>query len=93
MQAEVNHARNTQLSGSNDNSTAAYIQGEFHVTPRHALVSRIEYFRDEETSESSRILVAGYSYRPQFPISLKAEYQWHSESDRNQFEASFSVLF
>ncbi len=93
LQVELNHARHDLEAGPSKDSTAAYLQGELHLTSKHALVSRIEYFRDRRINESSRLFVLGYSYRPQFPISLKAEYQWHSESDRNQFEASFSVLF
>jgi len=91
--AELNHAQHRLPAGGSDNSSAAYLQGELHFSPRHAVVSRVEYFRDERINESSRLFILGYSYRPLYPVSLKLEYQWHSDSDDNRLEASFSVLF
>lgn len=74
---------------------AAYLQGEYHFSPKHALIARAEYFHDDAAGSGStdRIGVLGYSYRPVFPVSLKIEYQWHSDSAANQVLGSISVLF
>jgi hypothetical protein len=93
LQAEAVQNFHDLPDGSSDHSTAGYIQGEYHFSPKHALVSRYEYIRDQRINEKKHIGILGYSYRPRFPISLKAEYQWHSDSNDNQLLTSFSVLF
>jgi hypothetical protein len=72
---------------------AMYAQGVYWFSPKHAVVSRLEYFRNDQLAEREWIEILGYSYRPVFPVSLKAEYQWHTDSDNNRFLTSFSVLF
>ncbi len=74
-------------------SSAIYTQFEYRFRPRHALIVRAESFRDDRISLHERIGVLGYSFRPQFPVSLKLEYQWHTDSDENRLVGSFSVLF
>jgi len=74
-------------------SKAFYLQGEYRVKPRHAVITRAEYFTDGKTATQDKIAVIGYSYRPVFPVSLKIEYQWHSDSGDNRLLSSFSVLF
>lgn len=76
-----------------ERSKAAYLQGEYRYAPRHALISRVEYFHDTGATLPERIGILGYSFRPVFPVSLKFEYQWHQESSSNRFVSSFSVLF
>lgn len=93
VQAEFNHTQHDMAFGPDEDATAAYVQGEWHFSMRHALVSRVEYFRDQRINENARVFILGYSYRPLYPVSLKVEYQWHSDSGDNQLEASFSVLF
>jgi hypothetical protein len=93
FQGELNRSSRQSLGNSHSKRLAAYLQGEMHFTPKHALVSRVEYFRDETLDERDRVFILGYSYRPRFPISFKVEHQWHSDSDDHQLEASFSVLF
>ena len=93
IQAEAIYASHDVTAKSKDNSAAAYLQSEYHFNPKHTIVSRVEYFRDQRTNERDVVGILGYSYRPQFPVSLKAEYQWHSDSADDQFVASFSVLF
>lgn len=75
------------------NSTAAYLQSLYRFNPQHALVSRLEHYNDRYSGYKDDIFIAGYSYRPIYPISLKGEYQWHSQRDENKFLFSFSVLF
>ena len=74
-------------------SSSIYTQLEYRFAPRHAAIVRAESFRDDRISLHEKIGVLGYSYRPQFPISLKLEYQWHADSDNNRLVGSFSVLF
>ena len=72
-------------------SGSAYVQGLYRVTPQHSAVVRYEYFDDRSYDDD--ILILGYGYRPRYPISFKAEYQWHSQSAENRFLTSISVLF
>lgn len=74
-------------------SSSVYTQFEYRFQPRHAMIIRAESFRDDRISLHEKIGVLGYSYRPQFPVSLKLEYQWHADSDNNRLVGSFSVLF
>lgn len=74
-------------------SSSAYIQGEYHFTPRHGVIARLEYYNDGINATQERIGIIGYSFRPVYPVSLKFEYQWHNDSKENQFLSSFSVLF
>lgn len=72
---------------------AMYLQLEKRLNERHSIITRYEYFDDNLANEKETINILGYSYRPVFPVSLKAEYQWHSDSSKNQLLTSFSVLF
>ncbi len=74
-------------------SSSVYAQTEYRFKPQHAMIIRGESFRDDRVSLHETIGILGYSYRPQFPISLKLEYQWHSDSADNRVVGSFSVLF
>ena len=82
------------LAGAEDSKLEAiYLQAEYRFRAKHALIARTEYFHDEKTASRDRIGILGYSYRPVFPVSLKVEYQWHSNSADNKVLTSFSVLF
>ena len=72
---------------------SAYVQGEYSFTPQHAAITRLEYVDDERLPSHENIGILGYSYRPTFPVSLKVEYQWHSNSRNDLLLSSFSVLF
>lgn len=74
-------------------SSSAYLQGEYHFTPQHGLIGRVEYHNNGLLGVHERIGIIGYSFRPVYPVSLKFEYQWNSDSSANQFLSSFSVLF
>lgn len=72
---------------------SAYLQGEYSFSPQHVGVARYEYLEDNRLPTRENIAVLGYSYRPVFPVSLKVEYQWHSDSRNDLLLSSFSVLF
>jgi hypothetical protein len=85
----VRHRENS--GGQNAYSSAAYLQGVYRLETVHSFVARYEYFDD--TLYDDNILIVGYGYRPLYPVSFKAEYQWHEQSSEDKFLASFSVLF
>ncbi|MGD9969413.1 MAG: hypothetical protein AB7S65_03080 [Sulfuricurvum sp.] len=80
-------------SGVERYTTAGYAQVVYRFNSQHALVGRYEYYDRRFDGYTDQIGVVGYSYRPVYPVSLKGEYQWHSQSDENRFLVSFSVLF
>lgn len=72
---------------------AGYIQSVYHFSQQHHGIVRIESYDDAKTKEQENIALVGYTYRPIYPIALKAEYQLHSLHASNQFLCSFSVMF
>jgi len=72
---------------------AGYLQGVYNVTQEHAAILRLEVYKDEVTQNKDNIVVFAYTYRPLFPVALKAEYQLHSLEEKNQILFSVSVLF
>ncbi len=76
-----------------DYTLSGYAQAMYHYSPEHALIGRYEYYNDRNTDYKDHILTLGYSYRPLYPVSLKGEYQRHSQNDENRALFSLSVLF
>lgn len=76
-----------------DPTYAGYVQGIYRFSPEHAVVGRYEYYDRRHDDYRDHIGIVGYSYRPIYPVSLKGEYQWHSQNDENRFLFSFAVLF
>lgn len=72
---------------------AAYLQGLYRFTPKHIGILRLESYHDNATEMEDNFVVAGYTYRPLYPIALKAEYQKHSLESQDQVLLSFSVMF
>jgi hypothetical protein len=72
---------------------SGYAQAMYRYTEEHAVIARYEYLNDHHTDYKDNIFILGYSYRPLYPVSLKGEYQWHSQNDENRALFSFSVLF
>jgi len=72
---------------------AGYLQALYHFTQKHAGVLRLESYDNTKTAIKEDIAILGYSYRPLYPVSLKAEYQFHSIHKTNQAMLSLSVLF
>jgi len=70
-----------------------YIQNLYHINIQHAIIGRYEYFKDTQVNLENHIGVFGYSYRPKYAISIKAEYQVNSDSKFSKSIISFSVLF
>ncbi|MDP2893773.1 MAG: hypothetical protein Q8N78_05330, partial [Sulfurimonas sp.] len=79
----------------NDYTTdyALYVQGLYRFSEQHIGVIRIESYDDNLNATDDDMLIFGYTYRPLYPIAIKSEYQFHSQSNQNQFLFSFSVLF
>ena len=73
---------------------ALYLQGVWHMFPQHDLIGRYEAYKiDEGAFREEQIGVFGYTYRPVYPVTFKAEYQAHGYTNENQFHLSFSVMF
>lgn len=78
---------------------AGYLQGVYRLSEKHAVISRLESYKKyelfgtREYSTQDAIAIFGYTYRPLYPIALKAEYQFHSQEDQDRALFSFSVLF
>jgi hypothetical protein len=87
-------AAKSEYSNRQDDYTySGYTQAMYRYTPEHAFIGRYEYYNDHHTDYKDHIFTLGYSYRPLYPVSLKGEYQWHSQNDENRALFSLSVLF
>jgi len=93
LSAEAIAAKTDYHHAKSDLTLSGYIQSVYHFSPQHALVGRYEYYDDQHRDYKDHIGVFGYSYRPIYPISIKGEYQWHSQENENRTLISFSVLF
>ncbi len=93
LSAEAIAAKTDYRAAKSDITLSAYVQSVYHFSPDHALVGRYEYYDDQHRDYQDHIGVFGYSYRPIYPISIKGEYQWHSQQNENRTLLSFSVLF
>lgn len=72
---------------------AGYVQGVYRFTPQHAGILRLEAYKNDTLAAKEALSVFGYTYRPIYPVALKAEYQFHSLHREDRFMISFSVLF
>jgi hypothetical protein len=72
---------------------ALYVQGLYRFNEQHIGIIRVESYDDNLNATDDDMLIFGYTYRPLYPIAIKSEYQFHSQSSQNQFLFSFSVLF
>jgi hypothetical protein len=93
LMSEALVAKSEYNDTQSDYAFSGYAQAMFHYTPEHAIIGRYEYFNDHHSNYKDNIAVLGYSYRPWYPVSLKGEYQWHSQNDENCALFSLSVLF
>ncbi|HLD24188.1 MAG TPA: DUF481 domain-containing protein [Sulfuricurvum sp.] len=91
--AEALIANNEYNDREDKTALSGYAQAMYHYSPEHAIVGRIEHYNDHYSEYKDTIFTLGYSYRPLYPVSLKGEYQWHSQNDENRALFSFSVLF
>lgn len=84
----------TQYSDSHFTTPyALYLQGLYRFNEHNIGILRFESYRDKVSNRDDEIVVFGYTYRPLYPIALKAEYQLHSEQESNIILLSLSVLF
>lgn len=74
-------------------SFVGYLQGVYEIAEHHEAILRVESFHIEDEEFSDTFAVLGYTYRPYYPVALKAEYQRHTLDEENKFILSFSVLF
>ena len=88
--AETGYRRNKANTRSD---FGAYVQGTQAIALRHFAVLRLEYDTDYVHSGEDSIAVVGYTYRPVYPVALKGEYQFHSQSALNELLLSFSMMF
>ncbi len=72
---------------------AGYLQSVYNFSDQHLGIIRLESYDDKKNNEQDNIAIVGYTYRPLYPVALKAEYQLHSLHTNNQFLCSFSVMF
>lgn len=72
---------------------ALYVQGLYRVTPKQSAIVRFEAYDDKVSSTKDAFSVFAYTYRPTYPVALKAEYQLHAHSKFNKVLISLSVLF
>jgi len=72
---------------------AGYVQGLYHFNEQHMGIVRLESYDNARGDEADSMVLVAYSYRPLYPVSIKAEYQQHQNVNLNQLLFSFSVLF
>jgi len=72
---------------------ALYVQGLYRVSPKQSAIVRFEAYDDKVSSTKDAFSVFAYTYRPTYPVALKAEYQLHAHSKFNKVLISLSVLF
>lgn len=90
IQGEVGTQRK---DGKSTLSYIGYLQWTHTLMEHHESVLRVESYQDNALSKKDTFLVFGYTYRPYYPVALKAEYQWHSLKEENQMLLSLSILF
>lgn len=93
LSAEAIAAKTDYQNSKSDVTLNGYLQSVYHFSNEHAIVGRYEYYDDQHRDYRDHIGIFGYSYRPIYPISIKGEYQWHSQENENRTLLSFSVLF
>ena len=94
----LNYQILSELGHQNSSNGAAttyalYIQGLYRVTLKQSAIVRFEAYDDKVSNTNDTFGVFAYTYRPTYPVALKAEYQLHSLSKFNKVLISFSVLF
>ena len=72
---------------------AGYLQGLYRLNEKHNLILRAESFKTTLISTAQHTAIVGYTYRPIYPVAIKAEYQFRSSSRSNKLLLSFSMMF
>lgn len=93
VMAEAFLAKSEYVDNGDDYTVSSYVQGMYRYSQEHGFIGRIEHYNDHHTEYEDNIAILGYSYRPLYPVSLKGEYQWHSQNNEDCALFSFSVLF
>lgn len=93
LKAEMAYNTVEKRARSKSYQFGGYAQGVYNFNVQHAIIGRYEYFDNDERGKLNHIGVFGYSYRPVYSISYKAEHQFNSDSKSSKSIISFSVLF
>jgi len=78
---------------TNNDQLSGYLQALYNFDMHHAIIGRYEYYNVNEIESAGHMAIIGYSFRPIYAVSLKAEYQMNSDSSLSKSIISFSVLF
>jgi len=84
--------RQEELNTGVTTEYALYLQSLYRITPKHIAVARYETYKNNVLNTQDNIGIIAYTYRPLYPIALKSEYQFHSNSS-NQLLFSLSIMF
>jgi hypothetical protein len=90
VQGEIGTQRNS------DGATIpymGYLQGLYEVKEGHEVIVRLESYDDNTNGREDTFGLLGYTYRPLYPVALKAEYQKHVLHGEDKLLFSVSVLF
>ncbi len=77
----------------NFDKAGGYLQVAHDLQEKHTLILRLEDTQDYTIESEDYFAIFGYTYRPEFPIAIKTEYQWHKIENENKLIISFSMLF
>jgi hypothetical protein len=88
--SELGHQESKNGAATN---YAFYLQGLYRVAPKQDAILRYESFDDAVSAKRDYFGVFAYTYRPLYPVAIKAEYQLHALSEFNKVLISLSVLF
>ena len=72
---------------------AGYLQALYRITEKHVPSVRYESYEDRLKNVSDEITTFAYTYRPEYPIAIKTEYQDHSLDAFDKVIFSLSVIF
>ncbi len=70
-----------------------YLQLTRHMTDRHDLVFRQEFYKDHSIATKEAISLVGFTYRPHPSLTFKTEYIRHSVLPLNRIVFSCSMVF
>ncbi len=91
--SEAGYKHNDEDDSVPRSSFGAYVQATRTLWEKHDAILRLEATTDYIENSDDRFAVFGYTYRPLFPVALKAEYQYHSREDSDRLVFSLSMLF
>lgn len=82
-----------ETSSKNTTAGGGFLQARYRINDKHYAIGRYEYYFDAHENEREHLGIIGYNYRPIYPVSFKAEYQFSSTPDKSRLLCSISALF